>query len=233
MSHLSRFPNIIGQRKVVNMCVPGQKTTQLLDVLRSVNSPYSPKRIPFDHPYHHKNVRRIVIHIGTNDLNLPDLTAEDITDNIVDIITLVQNHILKSSPDGSKAVCFLGLLPRNHKKDPPHYKETIKDINRRLKLMYQGQGIYISPPKCLTNDKGCIQEEYYHTDKLHLSEEGLVQLFDCVARFVDRPLHHHVVMVYMTSEKFEEFRMRRLCRIRLDLPLLKWRDNRRWSDWVF
>ena len=219
MYHVRRYPGITQDRKICNMCVPGQRSQELLDELEFINLG-GKKLIPAGHPYQQKLVGKIIVHIGTNDLQ-GDLHAESICDRLIQIVNLVQRHIRESSPDGSKSVHLLGLLPRQNKKDPVRFGEMIKDINSRLKNHFHGQGVFINPPKCLANKDGSIVDEFYHTDKLHLSELGLEEILKCMFRFIDSPFRYLIK------------RSRRLRRIRLGLPRLAWCDNRKWSDWSF
>ena len=112
------------------------------------------------------------------------LWVGSISERLNRIVNLVQRHIRESSPDGSKSVHLLGLLPRLNKKDPVRFGEIIKDINFRLKSHYRGQGVFINLPKCLANADGSIVDEFYHTNKLHLSELGLEEIFKCIFRFI-------------------------------------------------
>ena len=229
--HVQRYPHVLQGREVCNMCVPGQKSYRLYDDLDFVKDKASHLLSP-DHPYCQRNVSKIVVHIGTNDLPLYLENPGSISQRLIDIIELIQDRIHRTSPTGSKSVYLLGLLPCQGKNDPETFLDDIKEINALLEKHFRGQGIFIKPPRSLADADGTIADHFFHTDKLHLSEEGLRKIFKCIFDFVDNP-YNNVIKSFKTKKQLDDCRFRRLRRRRLAEHRLEWCDNRRWSDWVF
>ena len=231
MYHIKRFPHLMEDREVCNLCVPGQKSWQLHENLDFVKDKATDV-IPSGHPYRQTNVRKIIVHIGTNDLPLFMEHPGSISARLIHIVELIKDRIQRTSPPGSKSVYLLGLLPRQHKNDTESFMKDIEDINSILEGHFRGQGIYIKPPCSLVNADRKIVDQSFHTDKLHLSEKGLQEIFKTIFHFVDDP-YNNVIKRYKSRKQLEESLSRRLRRRRLAEPSLVWCDNRGWSDWVF
>lgn len=228
--HAQRFPNVTFGHQIRNMCIPGQKSIQLHDDLEFFKD-HATDHLPITHPYR-QMARTIVIHIGTNDLPLFMQHSGSISERLISIVELIKDRIQRTCPPGYKKVYILGLLPREHKNDPESFRDDIKDINTILEENFRGQGIYIKPPQSLADAEGKVKDHFFHTDKLHLSEKGLDEVFSCIFDFLGNP-YNHIVKRYRSKEQLEESRCRRLRRRRLAESRLVWCDNRRWSDWVF
>ena len=155
--HVRRYPHVLQGREVCNMCVPGQKSYRLYDDLDFAKDKASHHLSP-DHPYCQRNVSKIVVHIGTNDLPLYLENPGSISQRLIDIIELIQDRIHRTSPTGSKSVYLLGLLPRQGKNDPETFLDNIKEINAILENHFCGQGIFIKPPLSLADDDGTVAD---------------------------------------------------------------------------
>ena len=158
--HVQRYPHVLQGREVCNMCVPGQKSYRLHDDLDFVKDKASHLLSP-DHPYRQSNVRKSVVHIGTNDLPLYLENPGSISQRLIDIIGLIQDRIHRTSPTGSKSVYLLGLLPRQRKNDPETFMDNIKEINAILEDHFRRQGIFIKPPRSLADAEGTVADHFF------------------------------------------------------------------------
>ena len=206
MAHLSQYPHIekdILEREVLNFCSPGDKIQHLLWKI--------------EHNIIPKQIRLIVIHIGTN--NLHKNTEDDICDGLGRIVGMVMGR-----QGALSKVHLVGLIPRET--NPNHrFRQKIININTELERRFKGWEVFIKPPSNLVCHNGKLASEFYY-DTLHLNELGLELFFQNVIYYINCP-YRFVKKRLRTRHELNEIKA--LPRIKV----IKWFDYRQFKVLVF
>lgn len=117
--------------------------------------------------------RKVILSIGSNNLVLTDLTIDESIDQILEIVSTLQEfsdvYVLSITPVNSKTKLAKELYIAGRTND------DVNQMNQKLKLKLKNH--YIDIASALKDQDGLLREELT-TDGIHLNHEGYIIMIE-------------------------------------------------------